>query len=122
MSSLTKFGVIGLTALVIHWLVAVLATEQGIIAGWANLLGFVVAFQFSSHAHYGWTFQRADVGVKASETRRYLVVAAGGFLVNEILYESLPQFVAIDYRLLLLLVLLGVGAGSFLFCRFWAFR
>lgn len=118
-----RFGVVGIAATVVHFLVAVIAVQFGGLAPrWANVLGFVVAFCVSFLGQWRWTFaQRAGVPV-ARAFALYLMVSIGGFLMNALAYEWLLSHTAWRYDIALALVLVGVASVSFAISRWWVFR
>ena len=118
---LSKFGIVGFSAMGIHWLTAVIMTTLGMLPGVANLIGFLVAFQFSYRGHHNWTFN-PQAKHKATPKQKYFLVAATGFLVNEVIYELTLNQTDYDFRLVLAVILVLVGGATFLACRYWAFR
>lgn len=120
-SLLSRFGLIGVVAMAVHWCVAVIATAFGVLPGLANLLGFCIAFSVAFHGHRLWTFSGHAAEYRRAQ-QRYFVIAVTGFAANEAIYESLLHSQLMDYRPALALTLLLIGAGSFIFSRLWAFR
>lgn len=119
---LAWFVFVGCAAAATHWLVAV-----GCVVVWllpplvANVLGWLVAFVVSFSGHYRLTFrhQRKSLVVAC---RRFFVVSATGFLINELSYAWLLQVTAIPYDLLLGAILVAIAVLTFVVSRFWAFR
>jgi putative flippase GtrA len=87
----------------------------------ANLIGWLVAFCVSFAGHFQFTFrhQHAPI-VKAA--RRFFLVSALGFSVNELAYAWLLRVTTIRYDILLALILIAIAAMTFILGRFWAFR
>ena len=121
MKQLFWFGVVGVTAMLVH-----LGTGSLLFVPWgmhplaANVLGFLIAFQVSHAGHRAFTFTTSTASV--SHTRlRFFAVAVGSFLVNETLYAALLHFTTLDYRVALAIVLVVVAALTFFLARNWAF-
>lgn len=117
-----RFGVVGVTALMVNWLVvAVLVPTLDMAPLLANVFAFLVAFQVSYWGHRSWTFNARTL--RHSQTLpRFLVVSCSSFLINEFLYFLLLEFTVLDYRTALLIVLAIVAMSTFLLSRKWAFR
>lgn len=116
------FVIVGCMAAATHWLVAV-----GCVSIWrlpplvANVAGWLVAFVVSFSGHYWLTFrhQRKSLVVAC---RRFFLVSATGFIINELTYAWLLRVTAIPYDLLLAAILVAIAVLTFLLSRFWAFR
>ena len=121
MKQLFWFGVVGVTAMLVHLgTVSLLFVPWGIHPLAANVLGFLIAFQVSHAGHRAFTFTTSTASV--SHTRlRFFAVAVGSFLVNEALYAALLHFTTLDYRVALAIVLVVVAALTFFLARNWAF-
>ena len=123
MKQLFWFGVVGVTAMLVHLgTVSLLFVPWGLHPLIANLLGFLIAFQVSHAGHRALTFRPSTATASASHTRlRFFAVAVGSFLVNEAMYAGLLHFTALDYRVALAIVLVVVAALTFFLARNWAF-
>ena len=121
MKQLFWFGVVGVTAMLVHLgTVSLMFVPWGIHPLVANVLGFLIAFQVSHAGHRAFTFTTSSASV--SHTRlRFFAVAVGSFLVNEVLYAALLHFTTLDYRVALAIVLVVVAALTFFLARNWAF-
>ena len=121
MKQLFWFGVVGVTAMLVHLgTVSLLFVPWGLHPLAANVLGFLIAFQVSHAGHRAFTFNAS--ATSASHTRlRFFAVAVGSFLVNEAMYASLLHFTTLDYRIALAIVLVVVAALTFFLARNWAF-
>ena len=116
------FVATGCAAALTHWLVAVLCVrELGLAPLLANLAGWLVAFCVSFLGHYHFTF-RHQRGPWASAARRFFLVSALGFGVNELSYAYLLRATTIRYDLLLAMILVALAILTFILGRFWAFR
>ncbi|MBV8045735.1 MAG: GtrA family protein [Paludibacterium sp.] len=116
------FGVVGISALVVHYLmVTAVLTPLGLAPLVANIAAFLVAFQVSYWGHRHLTFGQSGVSHRHA-LPRFFGVACLSFAVNEGLYALLLRFTALDYRVSLLIVLFAVAALTFVLSKLWAFR
>ncbi len=118
---LSWFVVVGVAAAAVHFAVVVLLVEFGGLRPLvANPCGWLVAVGVSFAGHHRLTF--ADNGVPIGRSaRRFLVISAAGFAVNELAYAALIARGALGYRLGLGAVLVGVAALTYWASRSWAF-
>lgn len=114
---LARFGIVGVTAMAVHWLVVWLLVPRGLAPLLANVIGFAVAFNVSYFGHRNWTF--ATSSAHSATFWRFLAVALCSFAVNEALYYVLLRF--LDYQLALAIVLIAVAALTFILSKLWAF-
>ena len=87
----------------------------------ANLVGWLVAFAVSFIGHYRLTFRHSRIPWTIA-IRRFFLVSAAGFLVNESAYAWLLHATAVRYDVLLALILIGLAVLTFVVSRLWAFR
>lgn len=119
---LLRFGVVGVAALLIHWLVvASLVPIFHLHPLLANVFGALGGVQASYWGHRTWTFEARTLRHRQT-LPRFIVVACTSFTINEFLYFLLLRFTPLDYRLALLLVLAAVALLTFVLNRQWAFR
>lgn len=116
---LARFGVVGIAAMAVHWLVVAALVPLGLAPLLANIVAFAVAFNVSYAGHRHWTF--AATARHESTFKRFLGVALLSFALNEILYYLLLR-AGLEYRVALFLVLVAVAALTFVLSRYWAFR
>ena len=115
------FVIVGTSAAAVHWLVVVaLVSGMALHPLLANIAGWLVAFMVSFTGHYQLTFRRHDTTATAA-MRRFFLLSAAGFLINETTYALLLKFTTIDYQWLLAGVLIAVAVLTFLIGKFWAF-
>ncbi len=115
------FGVVGVTAMLVHLgSVSLLLVPIGLPPLVANVLGFLLAFQVSHAGHHRLTFVAAEAPVSRSR-KRFFLVALSSFAVNELMYAVLLHFTDLDYRVALAIVLFAVAALTFVSARTWAF-
>lgn len=116
------FVIVGCAAAATHWLVVVACVAlAGMIPLVANVVGWLVSFWVSLAGHYRLTFRHQHAPFMRA-ARRFFLVSALGFSVNEAAYAVLLGVTSIRYDVLLALVLAGVAGMTFILGRFWAFR
>ncbi|AMD48879.1 GtrA family protein [Bordetella holmesii] len=116
------FIVVGCAAAATHWLVAVGFVEYADLApAWANVVGWLVAFVVSFTGHYQLTFRHLTLSWILA-ARRFFLVSAAGFAVNEAAYVWLLHTTRLPYDVLLALILIGLAVLTFVASRLWAFR
>jgi putative flippase GtrA len=116
------FVVIGCAAAATHWLAAVLCIALlEIRPSLANLLGWSIAVMVSFLGHYFLTFRHQQKSLLPA-IRRFLLISASGFAVNELAFVYLLRVTSIPYYLLLAIILVAIAAFTFVFSRYWAFR
>ncbi|RJG13333.1 GtrA family protein [Pseudomonas cavernicola] len=114
------FAIVGVTALLVHFLVVSLLVPLGLAPLFANVLAYLVAFQVSYWGHRLKTFEAGHLPHRQT-LPRFFAVASFGFLLNETLYFILLCTTPLDYRVALLIVLLVVAGVTFVLSRLWAF-
>ena len=114
------FGVVGVTAMLVHLGTVSLLVPAGLPPLAANVIGFLVAFQVSHAGHRRLTFGAAQAPAARSRLR-FFAVAAASFALNELMYAALLRLTSLDYRIALLIVLVAVAALTFFSARNWAF-
>ena len=114
------FVATGCVAAAVHFGVVVgLVSQFGLPPLLANVAGWGVALGVSFVGHWRLSFadQAAPPGRSA---RRFVLVSALGFAINETAYALLLDSGA-GYRIALAAVLLGVAVITYLLSRHWAF-
>lgn len=115
------FGVVGVTAMLVHLgSVVLIFVPLGLAPLLANIIGFLLAFQVSHAGHRHFTFRNQELSVSRSRGRFFLV-ALLSFGVNEALYWALLKYTLLDYRISLAMVLVAVATLTFVLSRYWAF-
>lgn len=115
------FLAVGGAATLVHWGVVVVLVE-GVAARplLANVAGWLVAFCVSFHGHHKLSFRGHDAPAVAA-ARRFCVVSAVGFVLNQLAYAVLLTTSDLSYALLLGLVLAGVSLATYAASRWWVF-
>ncbi|MFA5487841.1 MAG: GtrA family protein [Candidimonas sp.] len=119
---LTCFVIVGAVAALTHWSVAVSCVSMlGVPPLLANVVGWLIAFIASFAGHYQLTFrhQHAPFG---QALRRFFVVSATGFSINELAYAWLLHVSSLRYDVLLALILIAIAFLTFILGKIWAFR
>jgi putative flippase GtrA len=87
----------------------------------ANCGGWMVAFTVSFVGHARLTFGDQDAPTLRA-MRRFFLVSAAGFAVNQGAYALLLGHTGLRYDLALAAVLVAVALATYLLGRYWAFR
>lgn len=115
------FIAVGCSAAAVHWCIVVLLVSQW---QWqplsANVLGWLVALGVSFTGHHRLTFGDLNAAFLPA-ARRFILVSALGFAINEASYALLLQWGVQRYDLALAVVLVGVAIATYLLSRHWAF-
>ena len=121
MRRLAWFVAVGCTAAAVHFGVVVGLVAQ---AGWpplqANVFGWLAAVGVSYFGHHRLTFAQARAPAWRA-ARRFILLSAAGFAINEASYALLLHGTGIGYRMALALVLAGVALFTYWASRRWAF-
>jgi putative flippase GtrA len=124
-ATLRQIGIfigVGCAAAATHWAVAVMLVRAlGMAPLAANVGGWLAAFAVSFSGHYHVTFRHARASWTVA-VRRYFLVSALGFLVNESAYAWLLHATSIRYDVLLAGILVALAAATYIASRLWAFR
>ena len=118
---LLRFVAIGVLATFVHmaaaiWLLAI--SNLPIMA--ANMTAFLVAFSVSFAGNYCWTFQRR--GSFRKSLGRYLLVAGGALLANNLVLAGLLGVQPIDARKAIVISAAIVPICTYVLSRLWAFQ
>lgn len=116
-----RFSLVGSLATLLHMLVGATLIDAGFVALGANAISFLIAFLISFTGHYGFSFPGQSVSLTTS-LKRFVLVACGGFAVNETL---LAVFLALDLGPDIAGLILSTGAAAlltFIVSRSWVFR
>ncbi|WP_170948373.1 GtrA family protein [Bordetella genomosp. 5] len=115
------FVFVGCAAAATHWLIAVACVEgAGAPPLLANFIGWLIAFVVSFTGHYRLTFRHQARGWTIA-ARRFFLISATGFVVNELSYAWLLHATPLRYDLLLALILIVLAFLTFVASRLWAF-
>lgn len=117
---LARFGVVGVTAMAVHWLMVRMLVPAGLAPLLANVIGFAVAFNVSYFGHRNWTF--GSTANHGDTFWRFLSVSLASFAINEALYFTLLRFTHLDYQIALAIVLVAVAVLTFVLSKTWAFK
>ena len=122
MGQLGRFGVVGLLAAVLHYVLALLAVGVlGLSVALANLLAFLWAFWVSFFGHHYFAFH-VDEPASAKGAGKFFIVAVLGFMLNESLVVSLTHFKVLPLAFALALAIVLTAIFTFILNRQFAFR
>jgi putative flippase GtrA len=120
-----KFGVVGLTASLIHVGVFLLCIETFSVRPLvANCIAFCVALPSAFTGHYYWTFNKGrDIEFKVIHTyfRRYFCTALFGFSMNSLVVAVVVNTMHMSHLYAMLLMITVVPVATFAISRSWAF-
>jgi putative flippase GtrA len=114
------FGLVGVAASVVHYLVALLAMRLG--AGTiflANLAGFALAFAVSYVGHYHLTF--ASGAAHRQALPRFLATALVGLGVNNLVLGLLVWAAGAERTGFIAVAILAAAGSVYVLSRGWAF-
>ena len=126
-SELFRFGVVGIFATIVHYIVAILSVEaMGFVPLIANVIAFGCAFPVSFIGHLYWTFREQTDGHSADDRRQYWIkffaTALTGLAVSQIVVFMLADLLEVYHRIAFAAALVLAPATVFLLSKFWAFR
>jgi putative flippase GtrA len=114
------FGLVGVTATLVHYLTAIVAVEFAHLSVYvANLLGYAAALGVSFFGHSKLTFKRR---LSYYVFRRFLLVSLATFLGSELLLVGLEEYLQLSHRIAMVFVVLFVPPTSFILNKFWVYR
>lgn len=117
---IARFGLVGLTATVVHGSLLALFIEVGSLhVQVANVLAFVMAFAVSYLGHHRWTFCSGNTHGKAAV--KFLVTAVIGFLANILIMELVVVQLSYHYLAGFICVVLSVPPATYIVSRSWIF-
>lgn len=116
-ATLVRFGGIGMIATLVHIAVAgvVLWCWPPLSPFVANLIAFLVAFQVSLWGHRRFTFRQQG------KWHRFLLVAAAGFALNNVILAALITAGSIAGFGAIVISTFAVPLLMYIAARFWAF-
>ncbi|MCG6115461.1 MAG: GtrA family protein [Mesorhizobium sp.] len=114
------FGLVGVTASIVHFLLAAgLFTYAGINLFVANLFGFFLAISVSYFGHYYLTFRSKQA--HGTAVRRFVVTALTGFAVNNLCLAMLTWAIGHESPWSLGTAIIVAAAVVYLLSGRWAF-
>ena len=113
------FGIIGVIATLVHYSVALSATELGnIVVYIANLMGYLCAVGVSYFGHGLITFRNR---LTHSNFQKFAFVSVLAFLLSEVLLVILEESLQFSHRLSLGIIVVSIPILSFFANKFWVF-
>jgi putative flippase GtrA len=115
-----SFVMVGTLAAGVHYSLAIAGVMfAGLSPQTSNVCGYVIALLVSYIGQSRFTF--ADAARQATTFVRFATVSLSGFLLNYLCYSALLRWTAIDYRIALLIVLIGVAGLTYIALNKWVF-
>jgi putative flippase GtrA len=119
--ALGRFGLVGIAATLIHVTAAGLLIKQANAPALAaNAFAFCCAFLVSFTGHYFWSFSKPGLWRRA--LWRFFLIAAGGFILNNVLLLSLLETGWFSPLVSTVTSIFIIPLFSFLGSRYWGFR
>lgn len=124
---LVLFGMVGVAATMVHFVVAIMAIELVHLEVWlANIVGFLIALPVSYLGHAFLTFRAERYGRAGHVTResagRFFLLATSGFAINEVSVIVFTYWFHFPHRPTILITLIAVAGLLFLLSKFWAYK
>jgi len=117
---LAVFGVVGVTATLTHYFVALFSHEIGRVDLYiANLFGYVSAVMVSYFGHSLFTFRQS---LKLNIFFRFAITSVTTFLVSELILLFLESGLKLPHRVSLGVVVCTIPVITFIISKFWVFR
>lgn len=126
-AELFRFGVVGVAATVIHYILAVIAVEViGLIPLIAHVIAFWCAFPVSFAGHMYWTFREQTEGHTPQHRTQYwlrfFTTALIGLAAGQLVVFVAADVLSIHHRIAFAAALVLAPAVVFVLSKFWAFR
>ena len=116
---ITRFGIVGVAALLTHMAIAWLMLERLTGSPYAaSLAGFVAAFCVSFLGHHHFTFAEGQGYVKTLP--RFFAVAVSGFLASLLVLHAVATY-GLPKMVSMMVSILVIPALTYLAARLWAF-
>jgi putative flippase GtrA len=120
--TIIRFGIVGLSAAVVHAGVAVSLLEWAHLPPMlSNIGGFLVAFIVSFTGHNVWSFRSEEDVETGKRMGRFFVLAAAGFLLNNGALAALLKFTPVPDAVGIIIAIFVVPPLTFIGSRLWAF-
>lgn len=115
-----RFGVVGVSATIVHFVVALVMNEQfGVSPLWSNLIAFACAWPVSYLGNYFWTFDTDSNHGKS--ILRFAIAAICGLLLSQLIVWVVAEYMGYSLRIALIPALMLVPVFSFVMSRYWVF-
>jgi len=120
--SVSWFTVVGAAAALTHYCIAVgLEAGTELAPAWANLAGFLFGFPVSYFGHKTFSFAQHNTS-HSQALPRFFMVAAGGFIANQVMVLAALHITFLPFWLVLGIVMMIVAISSYVLGRRWAFK
>lgn len=118
---LFRFGIVGLTAASLHFVIVVLLVQYKFLLPLAaNVVGFLISFQVSYWGHRTWTFNHSVALHRIAFPKLFTIQVVNLILNETLFYMFLKQ--SLPYPIALLLVLTILPVFTFTISKLWIFE
>ena len=115
-----RFGVVGVTATIVHVGMVVLLVEVlGLAPIWANALGFLTALPVSYVGNFHWTF--GAEGQHRRRIPRFAFTQTSGLAGSQAIMFLVVDVMGLHYGIALATAVAIVPASTYLMSRIWVF-
>ncbi len=119
-SSMLRFGIVGVSATIIYYIVALIASKFGLVAVMANLVGYGAGVATSFVGHFHYTFKKRDNHVRY--LIRFIVVTFFGYVLSNVIIFVVMDVNQAPFWLATLIVALTLPPANWICNRYWAFN
>lgn len=117
-----RFGVVGLLAACVHYMVAIsLLNLWSLSIGVSNLIGFLLAFWVSFFGHHYFSFQIKQQ-ISQESLLKFLLVASMGFVLNESLVLSLHHATSLSLQQIVIIAIAITACITFFLNKLFSFQ
>lgn len=117
---LAVFGVVGVSATLTHYFVALFSHEWAQVAlYYANIMGYCAAVAISYFGHGKLTFRRE---LNWPVFLRFAIVSLTTLGLSELILLALETWLAVSHRISLAVVVCTIPVITFLLSKLWVFR
>lgn len=114
------FGLVGVTATLIHILVALVAHDHfGLSPLWANFVAYLTAVSVSYLGNATLTFRKPVL--RTDQISRFAVISLAAFALNQAMVHLCVDMLAWPFALALGVAAMIVPAFTFVMSKIWAF-
>jgi putative flippase GtrA len=115
-----RFGIVGISATIIYYVVALFVSKLGLVATIANLVGFGAGAMTSFVGHFRYTFKKSDNHFRY--LIRFVIVTFFGYVLSNVIIFIALDVNHVPFWLAMLFVVLILPPTSWLCNRYWAFK
>ena len=119
-SSMLRFGIVGISATIIYYVVALVAAKFGLVAVMANLVAYAAGVATSFVGHFHYTFKKRDNHFRY--LIRFVIVTFFGYILSNIIIFIVMEVNQAPFWLATLIVALLLPPANWICNRYWAFN